>query len=121
MKKWWLMKAVKVVLFAVSAGIIFGCVIMGLWNALIPEIFSNAHSITFWQGIGLLVLARLLFGGFGHRWGGHRWKSGQWKYRMEQKMANMTEEEKEAFKSKLKSHCGPYWDRNFEKEETTTN
>jgi len=116
MKKWMLIKAVKFMLFAAAAGIVFGNVVVWLWNALIPEIF-HANTINFWQGIGLLVLARLLFGGFGHRWGGHRWKGGAWKYKMEQKMASMTPEEREKFQAKWKNHCGCNWDQNYQKEE----
>jgi hypothetical protein len=39
-------------------------VVMLLWNALLPEIFGIA-SINYWQSAGLLILSRLLFGGFG--------------------------------------------------------
>ncbi len=37
---------------------------MLLWNALLPAIFGVV-AITYWQALGLLVLGRLLFGGFG--------------------------------------------------------
>lgn len=37
---------------------------MLLWNALLPAIFGMV-TITYWQALGLLVLGRLLFGGFG--------------------------------------------------------
>ncbi len=33
-----------------------------LWNRLMPGIF-NLKKITFWEGIGLLTLAKLIFGG----------------------------------------------------------
>ena len=42
----------------------FGFVIMHLWNWLIPEIFGFT-TITYWQAMGLALLSRLLFGGFG--------------------------------------------------------
>ena len=42
----------------------FGYMIMFLWNWLIPEIFGLT-TITFWQAIGLALLSKLLFGGFG--------------------------------------------------------
>ena len=40
----------------------FGFIIMLLWNALLPDIFA-VSSISFWQALGLLALARILFGG----------------------------------------------------------
>ena len=45
-------------------GFIFGYIIMWLWNKLMPEIFGFT-TITYWQGIGLFVLARILLGSFG--------------------------------------------------------
>ncbi len=39
-------------------------IIMLLWNALMPVIFGITV-ISFWQSMGLIVLAKLLFGGFG--------------------------------------------------------
>ncbi len=38
-------------------------IFMLLWNALIPGIFG-LKLIGYWQALGLLVLARILFGGF---------------------------------------------------------
>lgn len=43
-----------------------GEVVMNLWNWLLPPIFGWP-AITFWQGLGLLALCRILFGGFGGR------------------------------------------------------
>jgi hypothetical protein len=45
-------------------------VVMYLWNLLLPEIIGIA-SINYWQSAGLIILSRLLFGGFGqfHRHG----------------------------------------------------
>lgn len=61
------MKVVKIIGFTIlgiSLVILFGFVVMWLWNALMPEIF-NTKEITYFQGIGLLILGRILFGGFG--------------------------------------------------------
>ena len=44
---------------------IFGYFVMLLWNNLMPEIFSLS-TITYFQAFGLIILARLLFGGFKH-------------------------------------------------------
>jgi len=45
-------------------GFIFGYIIMLLWNRLMPQIFGLT-TITYWQGIGLFILARILLGSFG--------------------------------------------------------
>jgi hypothetical protein len=43
-----------------------------LWNRLLPPLFGWP-AVTFWQALGLLVLSRILFGGFG-RHGGRGWR-----------------------------------------------
>ncbi len=44
--------------------ILFGYIIMWLWNWLMPEIFGLT-TITYWQAVGLFILAKIIFGGFG--------------------------------------------------------
>jgi hypothetical protein len=47
--------------------LVFGYVVMLLWNWLMPGIFGLV-AIGFWQAVGIVILAKLLFGGFGsHR------------------------------------------------------
>jgi hypothetical protein len=65
--------------------LVLGFVVQWLWNWLIPDIFG-LNPISYWQAFGLLFLAKLLFGGFGHhhpsphqnKWFAHdqtnRWK-----------------------------------------------
>jgi len=45
---------------------LFGWLVMVLWNWLMPSLFG-VKAITFWQGFGVLFLAKLLFGGVGPR------------------------------------------------------
>ena len=40
-------------------------VVMLLWNAVLPGLFGTALPIDYWHALGLLVLCRILFGGFG--------------------------------------------------------
>src|ERR1700750_1576644 len=72
----------------------FGFIVMLLWNAVLPDLLG-LKQISFWQALGLLVLCKILFGGFkggppgGFRGGPHPWK---------QKLMNMSPEERERFK-----------------------
>lgn len=81
-----------VILFFVAIAV-FGYVVMGLWNWLIPTLFSGPV-ITFWQAIGILVLSKILFGGFGH---GHNKNSkcdhqhDEWKEKIHEKFKDETE------------------------------
>jgi hypothetical protein len=82
---------------------VFGEIVMHLWNWLLPGLFGW-HTITFWQALGLLVLCRILFGGFGssgHR-GGHQRRRGR------EMWDSMTPEEREAFRQSMRDRCGPF-------------
>jgi hypothetical protein len=52
------------VIMALAAIVLFGAVVMLLWNWLLPPI-AGLPAITFFQAVGLLVLSRLFFGGLG--------------------------------------------------------
>jgi len=58
------LKVIGMVVLGIAACFAFGLVIMLLWNWLIPMIFGLTV-ITYWQGIGILALASILFGRFG--------------------------------------------------------
>jgi hypothetical protein len=68
-----------------------GAVTMWLWNWLMPEIF-RLPAIGFWQAIGILVLAQILFkGGHGAHAGRRQWKKRQvWKHMQEDAPAGPT-------------------------------
>ncbi len=53
------------VVFAVFFAFLFGLVVKVLWNWLMPAIFGLG-TITFWQAFGIVLLAKILFGGHGH-------------------------------------------------------
>ena len=101
-KKWWMFLLVPpaIVLF----GWIFGEVVMHLWNWLLPPLFGW-HAVSFWQALGLLVLCRILFGGFrngthgGGKGRGRRWAK-QWE--------KMSPEERERFQQSWRSRCGGF-------------
>ncbi len=61
----------KFAAIAVVAVAVFGAVVMVLWNWLMPPLFGWA-AIGFWQALGLLVLSRILLGGFHGGPGDHR-------------------------------------------------
>lgn len=60
-------------LIAASIAVLFGYVTMFLWNAILPEI-SSLPAVTFWQAVGILLLARLLTGRFSHGHHGGRFR-----------------------------------------------
>ena len=108
----WILKGIGFAVLTVLGILGFGYVFMLLWNWLMPAIFG-LHMINFWQGVGLLILGKMLFGGFRSKWGrghcgyGHCGYGGYgWKNRWEEKMMNMSPEEREKFKQRMKEKCG---------------
>ena len=97
-KKWIFFVAPPMLVLFIAIG---GEVVMQLWNWLLPALFGW-RQITFWQGLGLLALCRILFGGFGGG-GGHRSK---FQRRMEERWERMTPEEREKFQQGMRSRCG---------------
>ncbi|TMH77819.1 MAG: hypothetical protein E6H52_03585 [Betaproteobacteria bacterium] len=95
----WGLKVVALILLAVAG---FGLAVMGLWNWLAPDLFGW-HPLSFVQAVGLLLLCRLLFGGFrGARAGAHL----HWRARLAERLEKMTPEEREKFRAGLHARCG---------------
>ena len=100
MRKKWLFLAPLAILGMLLFIVIGGEVVRQLWNWLLPPLFGW-HSITFWQALGLLVLCRVLFGGFGvhgSRAPARRPLSERWK--------DMTPEERERFRGGMWGRLG---------------
>ncbi|HEX7158168.1 MAG TPA: hypothetical protein VF214_04100 [Edaphobacter sp.] len=94
-------KIANILLIGLVAATVAGFVVMGLWNALIPPIFG-LRAIGFWQALGLLVLAKVLFGGFHrHSYGGR----GHWRRAMRERWERMTPEERERFRETMQGRC----------------
>jgi uncharacterized membrane protein len=88
-----------------------GEIVRLLWNWLLPSLFGWPQ-ITFWQALGLLVLCRILFGGF--RSHGAARSGSTIRQRLVDRMADrvaerwerMTPEERERFRQRIRERCG---------------
>ena|SRR5712675_677832 len=98
------------ILLAALAIFVFGSVVMLLWNNVLAQVV-NVSTITFAQALGILVLSKILFGGFRGGWGP---RHPYWKQRMRQKWNNMTAEEREKFKQEWQNRCGGWGYRSWE-------
>jgi hypothetical protein len=74
-----------------------------IWNLTIPAVFG-LKEITYSQALGLIVISRILIGGFGFRWA-NAGKQKFWNERVKMKMQHMSDEEREEFKRKLSQRC----------------
>lgn len=103
----------KFFIFGVLCLVLIGFVTMSLWNWLIPVLFSGPL-ITFWQALGLLLLSKILFWSWGGK--GHHNNGGPWKSYWKSKWSNMTPDDRERLKQRMKDKwCGP-WPKDEEKE-----
>lgn len=113
MISYWVKKIVGYIVFGFVAVLFVTYLFMLLWNMLIPDLF-NGPVLNFFQALGLMVLAKILFG-FGNFNKHHNWTNNQppvhsnkreeWKKKIENKMASMSEEEKLKFKNSMKGWC----------------
>jgi hypothetical protein len=83
-----------------------GEIVLHLWNWLLPDLFGW-HQITFWQALGVLLLCRILVGGFGGR-GMHRGSfnrrgiADRVADRVGRRFDAMTPEERERFRQRMR-------------------
>ncbi len=102
MKRNRFLHVLKVLAIVAVAITVVSFVTMHLWNWLMPAVFG-LRTISWAQALGMLVLGKLLFGGF-HRHGGCR-KRG-WKQGMEERWAQMSPEERERFRAGMRGRWG---------------
>ena len=101
-RNFWIKRAIFIPI-AIAAGVfIFGSAVMYLWNAILPAVLGIS-TITFWQALGILVLSKILFGGFrgghGHpRFHGHS-------HEMREKWMHLNPEEREKMKAEWRGRC----------------
>ena len=101
MKRHWILRGLKFLLFVVLATTIFSFAVMWLWNWLMPAIFG-LHAINFWRALGLLVLSKILFSGFR----GRPALPGAWRMRLIERWEQMTPEERDKFRAGMRAGCG---------------
>jgi hypothetical protein len=99
----WVLKGAAFLVLALAFVAVLSFVVMSLWNGLVPALFRGPQ-LEYWQAVGLLLLSRILFGGFRGRggWHGHRWRERMWRERW----ANLTPEERERLRERLERRCG---------------
>src|SRR5436853_7806951 len=82
MRKRWIWLAPAAIAGIILFTFIGGELVMHLWNGLLPPLFGW-RLLSFWQALGLLLLCRIVFGG----WGGSGGGKGHMRHRMREGMA----------------------------------
>jgi hypothetical protein len=109
MRRKWIFIAPLAILGMLLCVFIGGELVLQLWNWLLPPLFGF-RQITFWQGLGILLLCRILVGGYGLR-GSDRSKvrsrvADRLADRMGDRWDAMTPEERERFRQRMRERCG---------------
>ena len=69
------------VVLAAALALLFGLLVMVLWNWIMPEVFGLSP-LTYWQSWGIVLLAHILFKAGGHRdQNHHKSRDEEWKDR----------------------------------------
>ncbi len=97
-------KVLKIMFFGTLFLIGMSFLVAILWNALMPVVFDLPR-LNIMQAFLLLVLTRLLTGGFRPGWGGGP-RHSYWKQKMEERWDKMTPEERERWKHNWGGRCG---------------
>ena len=90
-------KGIGIVFFIITGVAVLSGVVMFLWNYSIAEV-ANIGKLTYLQAMALLVLMRILVGGFPMGSRSHH-GPGAWR----EKWKNMSEEERKKYKEKWRS------------------
>ncbi len=109
MRRKWIFIAPLAILGMLVFIAVGGELVLLLWNWLLPTLFGW-RQITFWQALGILLLCRILFGGFGGRGFGSSNVRGRMRERIAERMGErwdrMSPEERERFREGMRGRCG---------------
>jgi Ca2+/H+ antiporter, TMEM165/GDT1 family len=91
---------------AAAAVLVFGVVVMLLWNAILPGLVGAA-TLTYWQAVGLLILSKILFGGWHGRHHDklHRHLHGRNRLFAHEWWTNLSEEERTRISEEWAKRC----------------
>lgn len=102
--KFWVKKIIGFVICFAAIAALLTYIVMTLWNQVLVVVL-HVSAISFWQAAGILLLSKILFGGF-HKSGG--WKNkhrAEWRRQWQDKMREMTPEEREKIKQEWRNRC----------------
>jgi hypothetical protein len=79
--------------FVLAFAALLAWAVRGLWNGVLTDVLG-VKAVTYWQALGILVLSKILFGGFPRK-GRGRFR-GPWRRRMmQEEWQSLTPEQRE--------------------------
>jgi len=100
----WIFKGIGVVGLIALGIYLLGYGTMWLWGFVMVDLF-HLPALDFYHALALLLLSKILFGGFRGRahWGGRKYWKAKWE--------GMTPDEREQFKARFAEKCRHKWGR----------
>jgi len=98
-----IVRGLTIALMVSIAFVLFGWVVEHLWNWLMPAVFG-LRTITWAQALGLMILGKILFGGFHRHSGGCRGRG--WKRHVAERWETMSPDERERFRAGIRGRWG---------------
>lgn len=83
---------------------LFTSIVYALWNHVLIEVLP-IKAITFWQALGILILAKILFGGFPGRGCGMGFRARR---RMREHWESLTPEQREQMRDEMRRRFGDW-------------
>jgi len=80
--------------------------VYGLWNGVLTDVLG-VKTISYWQALGILVLAKILFGGFPGRGGGGFGPSWR-RRRMMERWESLSPEQREQMRADMRQRFGDW-------------
>ena len=93
-------------IFVLGVVALVALAVYGLWNGVLTEVVG-VKTVTYWQALGILVLARILFGGFPGRRGGPfgpPWR----RHMMMKRWESLTPEQREKMREEMRKRFGDW-------------
>ena len=98
-----IVRGLTIALMVSIAFVLFGWVVEHLWNWLMPAVFG-LRTITWAQALGLMILGKILFGGFHRHSGGCRGRGR--KRHVAERWETMSPDERERFRAGIRGRWG---------------
>jgi hypothetical protein len=93
-------------LFVLGLVALLALAVYALWNGVLTEVVG-VKAVTYWQALGILVLSRILFGGFPGRRGGpfgSPWRS----HMMMKRWESLTPEQRDKMREEMRQRFGDW-------------
>jgi hypothetical protein len=81
--------------------------VFGLWNGVLADVVG-VKTITYWQALGILVLARILFGGFPGRHGGPFGPPWRQRMMLMKRWQSLTPEQRDKMREEMRQRFGDW-------------